>query len=193
MPPGFSRRLAPFMLAAGLIGWWAVAAAAQTKDAAIEHNARIRVTTSDGRRVTGHVVGLDERAISIRVNDAAAALMLQRDAVRTLEVSDGRSRTRHVVIGAILAAAAGAVWGYAATDSTAQVSVPSGTGTFVTVRDERAASALSCAIITAPLGALIGFALPPGERWRRVPAEGVRMAVAPGRDARLSLSLAVRF
>ena len=116
-------------------------------------------------------------------------VVVPRQAVTRVDRSGGRhSRGRWTARGAGLGLLAGVAIGLAsgacADDLTALF-------TFGTC--DRGLKAVLGGILGTPTGALIGFAMPPGERWERVPLNQVRSAVrSPSRPAK-AVSVTISF
>jgi hypothetical protein len=135
--------------------------------------ARVRVTvTTQEKRVVGQLVSLDEKSLSVRLKDEDAPRVYPRTEIESLDISAGRgSRGRGALYGALIGALGGAV----------ALAADNSDDSLFTDGEAAAIGAL----FFAPIGAVVGLAVPPRERWKDVPLEGVRLTVrpVPGRGA----------
>jgi len=145
---------------------------------------RVRVKVSaEQEQLVGKLLTLDDKNLSLRVEDEMEPRILPREQITGLAVSTGRrSRGRGALIGGGIGAAVGAAIGIATADESSGFgpSWSSGEG------------ALVGAVLIGSIGALIGLAIPPGERWKDMPLNGVRLTLrpVPGRGAGVFLSVA---
>lgn len=149
---------------------------------------RVRIVTA-GTAETGHssktrVVGTVTRPAAASLvlrTDAGDEVLVPHEAIRQIEVSRGhRSRGRGALVGAALGAATGVLaslaWGASCGGDECRL----GTGFGL--------------LLYTPLAALagggMGAALPPGERWERLPNRRLSLRVRPQSDgARLAVVL----
>jgi hypothetical protein len=109
-------------------------------------------------------------------------MVVPRDGITKMEVSLGRrSRGHKAWIGGLLGGAAGAI---------AVLATPSSSEDFSVV--SKGEGAVAATIMGAGLGALIGLAIPPGEKWAEVPI-GPRVTLAPGHKGGVHLSFSFGF
>lgn len=196
MDGSFTRRAGLPFAAACLA---AAATCAAGEAAAPAPGLRVRVTTAEGRYV-GRLkqLGTDTLVLERQRGDRTDSVPIARTDIRKLEVSQRPSRRgKGATIGSLVglgAAVAIGVWG--GEDCAADP----GPATWANLQqkldssfcvDHGAAGALS-AVVTLPLGALAGYALAPGEKWR--PAGPAELTIAPtvprggGAGLRLTLS-----
>ena len=147
--------------------------------------AKVRVTLATVmNRLTGRALALDDTTLTLQITGQADSTLLRRGDITTLAVSSGRhSRGRGALIGAGVGAGAGIVIGLASGSD------PKGSFLAFSAGDK----ALIGAILLAPIGALIGLAVPPGERWKEVQLDRIRLSVHPIRGRGLGVSLALSF
>lgn len=130
---------------------------------------RVEVSTAE-ERLVGRLLALDDKHLNLQVEDEKEPRIFSREDITALAVSGGRrSRGRGALIGAGVAVALGAVIGVASWHDADDYS-PNMLAMFL-------------AYVAAPIGALIGLAIPPGERWKDVPLDTVQVSVraVPGR------------
>ena len=157
---------------------------ARAQEAPVAIGSRVRLTMGPGR-VTGEVVAMDERQITL--HSAGRDLVLIRPDVRLLEVSRKRSRK---LKGALIGAGVGATAGLVTVASDPCTPEQEFATQFVY---GASCSATAVAFVGAATvtGALLGVLIAPGERWTQVGDEHASLTVAPVRGgARLSLRLA---
>jgi hypothetical protein len=145
---------------------------------------RVRILTTDisPAKVVGTIKMVDDQSVTIDVPGRAEAVSVLRDKISRLDVSEGpRSRGVDAAIGAGLGAALGAAGGELASTGGKSHIVSSG------------AVAAVCALLGAGVGALIGVAIPPGERWNEKPASRYRVGFAPRLDHGLDVAVAWDF
>jgi hypothetical protein len=142
---------------------------------------RVRVRAlSQPDRVTGRVVALDHETLTLEIAGRTLPLTLPRREITAMDVSAGRrSRARHALIGA----AVGAALGLVAARTTSDSGNP--------YLDAQAGAAGT--LLLASAGALVGVAIPPGERWRSVAPGRIRSAADPHTARRVGVSASVWF
>jgi RNase P/RNase MRP subunit p29 len=179
-----------------------VSAVAQAQEAPpqtlIGQRVRILMAKPSGKseRIEGNVVAEDERTLKLeRPGSDSPPVTVERSIVSSVERSVAKSRKGHgAAIGFLIGALTGAAVGYAAGDDSqgAPFCTFDGCATLGPFAPSKPASALLLGAVFGLAGAGIGAAASPGERWQRVPKEGVRLSLVPvaggGVGARLSLS-----
>ena len=138
---------------------------------------RVRVKVSTEKtRLVGTVLALDDNRLNLRIEDEAAPRVFAREEIVDLDVSAGRrSVGKRALLGAGFGAGTGALMGFAATGDS----------------EDGWAFAAAGAVYIGAAGALIGMLAIPGEKWRDVPLENVRLSLylVPGRGVGLSLTV----
>jgi hypothetical protein len=133
-------------------------------------------------KVIGTVKQVSGDSLTIDLPGRDEPISILREKIARLEVSGGpRSRGIDSAIGAGIGAGIGAA-GCALANR-------SGRGHIVS----NGAVAGVCALFGAGLGGLIGVAVPPGERWKEVPATRYQVRFEPRLDHGLDLALVWRF
>lgn len=143
---------------------------------------RVRVVAPDisPSDLVGTISKVDDQSVTIDVPGRSEPISVLREKIARLDVSAGRrSRWVDATIGAALVAAGGAL---ACSASETKHSIVSNTD--VTA---------GCALAGALLGAAVGAAIPPGERWNEMPANRYRIGFAPRLDHGLNLAVAWKF
>jgi hypothetical protein len=147
---------------------------------------RVRLTLADsnseGSSLVGEAVALDDSRMTLRVSHRKDLVVVPRPSIQQLELSTGRgSRGRKALIGAAVGTAIGVVVGLndyeGATDPITS----------------KAGTAMIGGVLLGTLGALVGVALPPGERWKKVPTARIHLALTPVRGRGGAISLAFAF
>jgi hypothetical protein len=147
--------------------------AAQEPEPEVGARVRIRADGPSPGRFVGTVLSSDEKAITLRVADERDARVVERSAVRKLEVSRRKSkRSQGAFVGFLVGTALGAVATVAHGGSSACDSHS------VSVCDV----ALSTIVLGVP-GAAIGAIVSPGDRWETVLGDersgGTRVQLVP--------------
>ena len=147
---------------------------------------RLRITASSlNGPIRGTLASLGDDSLTLQTRGGADPLVIERSRITRLEVSAGRrSRGR----GAAIGAAAGLGIGLLFTGVVAANESCEG----YNAEDCGLATGISLILLTPVLtvsGAVIGVALPPSERWLRVPQQAKLAGGAPP----LGLRLVVRF
>jgi hypothetical protein len=133
-------------------------------------------------KVVGTIRRVDDQSVTLDVPGRNEPVSILREKIARLDVSDGpRSRGIDAAIGAGIGAGIGAAGG-ALTNS-------GGHDHFVST----GAVVGFCAVLGAGLGALIGVAIPPGERCKEMSATRYRISFAPRLDHGADLAVALKF
>jgi len=138
--------------------------------------AHVRITASGVQpaTITGTLVAIDNQVVTVQVPGLAAPTPVPRTAISDVSIrEDSRSRGVGALIGAGLGGVAGAVVG--ATQSN---------GRYINKGEATAASIG----VGVALGAVIGFAIPPGERWKPLGPLHVGLVPGPNRVVALTVS-----
>ena len=171
----------------GLVGGFLLLAALATADETppLEAGARVRVVVSSGQgRLTGGLLAVDNERLTLQIENEKTPRVLPRAEVTALAVSAGRrSRGRGALLGAGVGVVVGAVIGFAGGDD------PNVDEGGLTASE----NAVEGAGIFGAIGALIGLAIPPGERWKEVPLDRVRVSLLPVRGRGVRVSVVVPF
>jgi hypothetical protein len=145
------------------------ASVAETPEGATKH-----------RRFTGSLRGLTDTAVILETSRGRPPLVIPRRDITELELSVRRSqRGKGALIGLGVGALVGAILGAAVGQDDDFFTSGEVAGIF--------------AAILAPVGALVGAAAAPGERWRSVPPDRARIALDRPRSAGFGFSITVRF
>ncbi len=151
---------------------------------ALRQGSRLRITAASlDRPIRGTLASFSDDSLTLE-RGGKAPLLIERSRIMRLEISAGRrSRGRGAAIGAAIGLGVGLVLtaGVAASESCEGFNA----------EDCGLATAISLILFTPVLtvsGALIGVALPPAERWVKVPPQA-----RPGGSSPLGLRLVVRF
>jgi hypothetical protein len=134
---------------------------------------RVRVTTA-GERVVGRLAEVrDETVVVERArHDHIEAVEIRKRDIQGLELSVRKSRKgRGAQIGALVGVGAAVAIGLAAGEDCESVPGPATWGNFTAKLDSnlcmgRGTTGALSAVLTVPLGALLGLAVAPGEKWR---------------------------
>ena len=114
---------------------------------------------------------------------------MPRDAITKMEMSTGRqSRGHGAWIGALVGGASGAIAVLATPEKPCNPNVAFGCLRIIS----KGAGATMLAGLGAGVGALIGLAIPPGEKWTAVPTE-LRVSVTPTLKGDVQVSLSFAF
>jgi hypothetical protein len=133
-------------------------------------------------KVIGTIEQVSDDSVIVGVPGRNEPVSILREKIARLDVSEGpRSRgvdaTIGGVIGAGIAAAACAAWNR------------SGQGHLVSTGEVAGV----CALFGSGVGAIIGVAVPPGERWKEMSATRYRVSFAPRLDHGLDMAVAWKF
>jgi hypothetical protein len=168
------------VVAAGLLLMGATSSPGEDADA-LAPGTRLRVfaRTLGSKPLVRVLQSLRANALILAAEGHPSAVAVPRQEVTRIDRSGGRhSRGRWAIRGAGLGLLAGVAIGLAAGDTC--------TGQFIDVVTlgscSAGAKAAVGALLGVPAGALIGLAVPPGERWEHVPLhQGRSTAVYPSR------------
>jgi len=146
--------------------------AAEAPELAPGSRVRVSARTVTERPLIATLTALDDTALTLRVKGRADVLVVPRSAITKVEVSLGRrARGKGALIGAGVGIAAGALVGllHGGDDSSQLVQFSAGD------------YALGFAALGGGVGALVGAAVPPSERWNEVALGRVRVGLQPTR------------
>jgi hypothetical protein len=169
---------------------WASGGLAQ-EPPALHVGSRIRVYVmefsggeSRTRRLTGSLVGLDEKILSLESSPNTAPVLIARENITRVDLSVRRGRrAKGTAIGLVVGFAAAAVVGLALGDD------PPG---FVSFPAEFKAL-LFGGLFGAPIGATVGLVVAGGEQWQVLPSDRVRLVHDTARKSVGRISLSLRF
>ena len=156
--------------------------------------ARVRLTAPSvsGKRLVGTLRSLDDVTLTFLPRGATETMQVPRSAITGLEVGRGSRRRKGAIIGAVAGLASGVVLGLATGQDCSE---PEFHDLFVALvggcRGTTRAAVISVA--TVPVGALLGFALAPGEKWETVTPGRLRIAVMPAHGGGLRAAVSVHF
>jgi hypothetical protein len=159
---------------------------------------RVRVTalSVSGKRLVGTIVAFDDTILTLQPQGAAEKIRIPRAAIARLEASRRRSRKRLGAGIGLLAGIGAAVAIDRAADKTCERAGnrqgDDQSGVLFTCLGAGTAG-LFGAILSVPAGALIGWAVAPGEKWEETTADHLRLTVGAGRGGSLHAVLAIRF
>jgi hypothetical protein len=189
------RRLA---LALGLATLAAGRPAGAEDGAATLQGPRVRVTTAKGRLV-GRVVTVRGEALVLERAGRAETIEIQRPEMLALEMSTrpGR-RGRGAAIGALVGIGAAVAIGVAGGDTCTASPGPADWGNLIEKINSNlcfghAETALLSGILTVPLGALLGVAIAPGEKWRPAGVGELSVQAGPSPGGGVGVRLTVGF
>ncbi len=143
----------------------------------LEPGARVRAklldhsTKETGTKViTGTLLDQGETTITMATNTSKAPLVIQREDIAALEMRTRPSRrVQGALVGLGVGAAVGALWGYSeGDDEPGPMSMSAGQNASIG------------AALLAPLGALFGVLVFPGEKWEAVPTDMVQLIFSQG-------------
>jgi hypothetical protein len=143
---------------------------------------RVRIVSADisPNQVVGTIVRVDDKSLTLGVPGRAGPVTVERDRISRLEVSMGlRSRWTDAVIGGLIG---GAGLALACSAGTRKNSIVGSSGV-----------AGTCGAVGLSVGALVGAAIPPGERWSEVAATRYRVGFVPRPDHGAGLMVAWGF
>jgi hypothetical protein len=153
----------------------AVLLAAVPAAAQIVPGNRVRVHAAGQRSLVGTLQSLDETALILNPHGSSDAVTIDRSRVQRVDISQRRGRKgRGGLIGFIGGAALGAALG-------AGIAADCSEEDFLCLypREQRGAYMAGSAVALGVVGAVIGAAVSPGEKWGRVPLDRVRVGVLP--------------
>jgi hypothetical protein len=159
---------------------------------------RVRVTAPaiSGKRLVGTLLAMDETTMTIGSEKGKRVLEVPRAAVTRIEVSRRSSRKgKGAGIGALVGLGAAVAIGFAAGEDCPprDPNDHSLAGALSRICFGRNEMAVGAGVLTIPLGALIGLAAAPGERWARTTPDRLKVAVTPVRGSGVGAALSVRF
>jgi hypothetical protein len=159
---------------------------------------RVRVTTAEGRLV-GRVVTVRGETLVFERAGRADTLEIRRPEILALEVSERPSRRgRGAAIGALVGVGAAVAIGVAGGDTCTASPGPADWGNLTERINSNlcfghAETALLSGILTVPLGALVGVAIAPGEKWRPVGMNQLSVGATASRGGGVGLRVTLRF
>ena len=160
--------------------------------AAIAPGTRLRVfaPTLGGKPMVGVLQSLRDNTLTLAAEGHASAVVVPRQEITRIDRSGGRhSRGRWAVRGAGLGLLAGVAIGLAAGNSCTNELID----VFTLGACSAGPKAAIGAILGVPAGALIGLAVPPGERWEHVPLGQGRSAATHPARLRSIVSVTISF
>jgi len=158
------------------------------QDAApLAHGTRLRLTTATGDRpLVGRLVAADAATLTLQAPGQSEPVVVRRAGLTKVEMSAGRhSRGRGALLGAAIGAGAGAVIGAVAGAASGDDEGDEAYGAV--------AGASVTAVLLGSLGAVVGLAVPPSEKWQELPLDHVRLTLSPVRGRGLAVSLGFVF
>ena len=164
----------------------------------IGQRVRILMAKPSGKteRLVGNVVAEDERTLKLeRPGSESPPVIVQRSSLKSVERSVAKSRKGHgAVLGLVIGGMTGAAVGFAAGDNSqgSRFCTFDGCATLGPFGPSKPESALLLGALFGLVGAGVGAAVSPGERWQRAPEEGLHFSLGPaaggGIGARVSWS-----
>jgi hypothetical protein len=140
--------------------------------------------TKENRWLIAKVEAGNDQVLTLWVSGGTGRTTVRREDIISTAVSEWRrTRGRSALIGAAIGAGAGALVGFGLGDDPPE-SFP--------IVLSAGYKALILGALLMPVGALFGATVPPAERWGEVPADRIRVGLAPlrGGGAAVSLGLA---
>jgi hypothetical protein len=152
----------------------------------LDVGARVRVRLLGGDQVSGRLRAADERALVVEASGDVK--QLPREQIAALAVSAGREpRRRKALVGAAIGGGVGVLLGLV--DANHADSDSHRTMRSMSPAHEAAFVGASLAVV----GGVVGFTIPPGERWRAVAPHGFRLGVRSTGGSFRSIALALEF
>jgi hypothetical protein len=151
------------------------------------------------KRLVGRVVTMREDILVLERSGKKDPLEIPRPEVLALEVSERPSRRgRGAAIGALVGLGGAIAFGVLAGQDCPAPPAHVDWGTFdqtlaANLCFNRAETAVLGGILTVPLGALVGAAIGPGEKWRPVATSGVTFRAGPSRGGGVGVRVAFSF
>ena len=173
-------------LAPCLIAILAVMPASNLRGDELTPGSRLRLSVpSLGRApVVGRLQSLDSQSLTLVVEGQPSPVVLSRQDVTRFDLSRGRrSRGKGALIGLGIGTAVGALAGI--------IHGSDPPGTFLAF--SAAEYATGFALLGASVGAVVGLAVPPGERWETLPLDRVHAATASSSRRGAALAITVSF
>ena len=150
---------------------------------------RLEAAAVSPEPLVGTIVTQDQTTLELQVADQEDPIVVPRDAITKMEMSTGRrSRGHGAWIGALVGGASGAIAVLATPEKPCNPNVAFGCLRIIS----KGAGATLLAGLGAGVGALIGLAIPPGEKWTAVPTE-LRVSVTPTLKGDVQISLSFAF
>ena len=138
----------------------------------------------ENRWLIGKVEAGDDQALTLWVSGGTGRTTVRREDITSMEVSEWRrTRGRGALIGAGIGAGVGALVGFSMGDD------PSDSFMEFTAADK----AMILGVFLMSVGALIGVAVPPAERWGKASADPIRVGLAPLRGGGTAVSLRLAY
>jgi len=178
------RRSVVVGLMAVLVG---VEAAAADEAASPALGTRVRVTAPRvlGKRVVGTLVGLDAATLTLQPKGSTRTIEVPRAAITRLEASRRPSqRGKGAGLGLLAGLGAAAVIGVMAGDTC---------GPDSWLCFDKTATAAMAAVLTVPVGVLVGVGAARGERWEIYDSPRVHVGLGPVRGGGVRGEASVRF
>jgi hypothetical protein len=183
--PSFNIRLCGALMMLSLTSASASAADADVPlQSSLTPGMRVRILAPEvsTSRLIGTVDQVSDDSVTLDIPGRSEPVSILREKIARLDLSNGpRSRG----VDAAIAAGIGAVIGAAG----CALANGSGRGRIVS----GGAVAGACAVFGAGLGALIGVAVPPGERWKEISGTRYHVSFAPRLDHGLDLAAVWKF
>jgi hypothetical protein len=188
-------------LMAVVLGWAILAAgrsASAEETAPTTGRPRVRVTTAKGRFV-GSLMTVRGDTLVLERAGRADALEIHRPEILALEMSERPSRRRKgAAIGALVGIGAAVALGALGGDTCTASSGPADWGNLAERLNSNLCfghteTAFLSGILTVPLGALLGVAIAPGEKWRPAGVDEISMGATASRAGGLGLQVTLRF
>jgi hypothetical protein len=139
---------------------------------------RLHAPEVDKRAVIGSLLATSDRDLIVFPEGRNDPIVIPRDTVRALDVSQGlKSKRKGALIGAGIGATAGALLGVAAATSSCEPGSALEAFACAVIRDSFREPKTSLVLggVGLGLGALIGAAVTHGERWQAVPISRVTL------------------
>ena len=168
------------------------------KTTASARGPRVRVTTAKGRLV-GRVVTVRGETLVLQRAGRADTLEIRRPEMLALEISERPSRRgRGAAIGALVGLGAAVAIGVVGGEDCVSVPGPADWGNFTDKLNSNlclshAETTLLSGILTVPLGALLGVAIAPGEKWRPIGVNQLSVGATASRSGGVGLQVTLRF
>jgi hypothetical protein len=158
---------------------------------------RIRVTAPSlsGKRLVGVLVSLDETTLRIEREEGQPPIAVPRASITKIETSrHGSRKGQGAAIGLLFGVATAVVVGVTAGSDCAKADDGDPYFHFGTILCyNRSETTAFTAVLTVPLGALLGAVGSPGEKWEVMGADRLRLAVTPARGGGVRAAVALRF
>lgn len=137
---------------------------------------------SHSKRLTGTLIGVDEKILSLETSRNKAPLLVARENVTRLDLSIRRGqRGKGALIGLGVGLATGVLLGLASGDDEDFCCLTAGD------------KAVIFGVLLAPVGTVVGVAAAPGEQWQVIPPDRVRLGHDTTSRSGRGVSIAFRF